>query len=92
MGLWLDEEATANPAISFVDGATLVAPESNAIIYWTDTFNATEQAQGVANLWSAETRTMRKMKIGDNIVCLGVCSSDTDTCVSNGYVQLFIKF
>ena len=92
MGLWFDEIATAAPSVSFGAETQVITPQRNNIACYTDEFSETQVTNGHNNLWTTVSQTMRKLKEGDKIVFLSVCSSDVQTCTVSGFVQLFIKF
>ena len=91
MGLWVDQEGTANPVISFTDGSTLIAPEEKVIAYESVTYNQTQVSGGLSNKWEGTSKTMRKLKDGDSVFFIAGTSNATDTTQVTGFVQLFVK-
>jgi hypothetical protein len=90
----LRDGRTAN-TLSLTTGSNLYEPEQDVLAYGTWALQAKGDATGVgpANLHSeGDTKTMRKLKIGDKLTFIALGVSATEQTHVFGCIQIFCKF
>ncbi len=83
-----DGEAANTPAIS--DGADFYTPEQNVLAFGHGSLNSTAVASDQVMDFEGTTKTMRKLKQGDVLVCI-TFGSDVNGAGLNGVIQFFFK-
>ncbi len=85
------QDSKAASALSLGDATDFYSPEQN-VISWGTSFipNAVGTEGPIVARWNGDSKTMRKVRNGDQLVLL--CKSDVlNAAAFNGIVQFFIK-
>ncbi len=70
-------------------GATFYTPEQNVMAFGITKLSKPDAAQATFT-WTGSTKTMRKLKVGDNLSFLGLNDSAENVAIS-GVIQFFCK-
>lgn len=71
-------------------GATFYTPEQNVMAFGIAKLGDPAKGANLVHTWTGSTKTMRKLKVGDNLSFLGLNDSAENVAIS-GVIQFFCK-